>query len=408
VRLIYVPLINRIAPRLRLQLLRGPEMVPEIVYLGDTNIVHFQRVSITRIIIFKLDHIGDMIVGLRAIQLLRESFPQSHITLVCASWNFGWAQQLGWFDSIVKFDFFSSLNRDWKPTSESLRSLYDSVSNLPLSSYDLAVDLRHDIDTRACLYRVKATYRAGFYAPAEPGMPYLDLVLPDSESIEVAETLRSLHAELRLQMLAASVVAVFGAKQPHPARKLVRPEHSPTWSPFAVLAIGAGDPIRCWPIDRYAEVGRALIAQHGLDIIVLGGPTEQADAARLTALLPEGRARSVINQPLSELPSLISNARLCVSNGSGMSHLSAALGVPTVCILSGTSRMEVWHPAGPNSLSIGGRTPCQPCGFKLKSQCPWGVPCLTSVGVADVLDACERVLYATSEAGAEVTSPMAR
>lgn len=389
-RFIYVPIVGLIPQRAVKHTENGEAITVDVVHIQDLGTENFQYQPIRSIILLKLDHIGDLIVGMRAMRMIREGFPDARLTLVCASWNRTWAKQLGWFDDIVTFDFFSPLNRNWTITEAGLHALYDQVGQLPLDSYDLAVDLRHDADTRPCLYRIDSTYRAGFFALPHEGLPHLDLILPMTEG--VSSDGKPVHADLRLRILAGAVVAAFGPHQPHPTEMLVPTRLGASGRPFAVLAIGAGDPIRCWPIDRYAEVGRQLVARHDLDLVILGGAAEQADAATLAAALPRERVRTVLDKPLGELPELMAAAALCVCNGSGMSHLSASLGVPTVCILGGTTRMDVWYPAGARVVSIGGRTPCQPCGFKLASQCPWNVTCLTSITTAHVLAACERLL----------------
>ena len=392
-RQIYVPLFLMMPSKLRTRLLLKRPGHPVITYLTSLGVSRFRRSSIRRILLLKLDHLGDFIVGLRATRLIRDSFPNSHITLVCASWNRTWAQQLGWFDRIVVFDFFSAMNRDWSGTEIDLMARYNSISSLPLESYDLAVDLRHDPDTRPCLYRIDATYRAGFHAPAHTGLPSLDLALPMTEGVLPSnDPTKPLQAELRLHVLAAAVVAAFAPPERHPVEALLTTHTAALGRSFAILAIGAGDPIRCWPIERYGEVGRELIARHDLEIVVLGGPSDQADADRLAALLPQERVRMVIGTPLADLPSLVAEATLCVCNGSGISHLAAALGVPTVSILSGTSSMHVWHPAGASVISIGGMTSCQPCSLKQPTDCPWDVACLMAVSTSHVLGACEQLL----------------
>ena len=372
-----------------------PTMVAEVVTLQDVGADGFRRRPIHRILVFKLDHIGDLIVGMRAFAMLRNGFPDAHITLVCGSWNEQFARQLGLFDRVVCFDFFTPLNRDWSATAESLMALYARVAELPLETYDLAIDLRHDADTRPCLYRVRAQLRAGFHAPALPGEPYLDLLLPISEAIPAGDGMpHSLHADLRLQVLAGAVVSAFATPLPHPALALATRPIETGNSPFAVIAVGAGDPIRCWPMEHYGEVGRSLIARHGMDVVVIGSRNEAADVNRLADLMPAAHVRTMIGAPLADLPNLLAAAGLCVCNGSGVSHLAAALGVPTVTILGGTTRMEVWHPAGPNALSVGGRTPCQPCGLRMPGECPWDVACLAVVQPAHVIAACERLLSA--------------
>jgi ADP-heptose:LPS heptosyltransferase len=324
---------------------------------------------------------------------LRRGFPAARITLVCGSWNEALARRLGWFEHIVCFDFFTPLNRDWLAASIEIQSRYEAVRALALETYDLAVDLRHDADTRPCLYRVHARYRAGFAAPLEIGLPHLDLMLPHSEGMAAGEAPPlSLHSEFRLQLLAQAVVSTFNAAEAHPAMKLVPPGPPPETRRFAVFAIGAGDPIRVWPIERYAELGNALVIEHGLDIIVLGGAAEAEDAARLVSALPKDAARSVIGMPIVDLPGLLAAAALCVCNGSGISHLAAGLGVPTVTILGGTTRMEVWRPEGPRAVAVGGKTPCQPCGLRRSEDCEWDVACLKIIRPALVLAACEKLL----------------
>jgi ADP-heptose:LPS heptosyltransferase len=257
--------------------------------------------------------------------------------------------------------------------------------------------LRHDADTRPCLYRIDAAYRAGFHAPAQAGLPFLDLAVPLMEGIQPqSDPTKPLQAELRLQVLASAVVAALAPPNQHPVAALLTTHSNPRSRAFAILAIGAGDPIRCWPIERYGEVGRELIARYNLDVVVLGGPSDQADADWLAALLPQERVRTVVGAPLAGLPSLVAEAALCVCNGSGISHLAAALGVPTVCVLSGASRMDVWHPAGARVVSMGGMTACQPCSLKHPADCPWEVACLLVISTTHVLDACEQLLATQS------------
>jgi ADP-heptose:LPS heptosyltransferase len=392
VRLIYAPVLSAMPGKLFLPPELPRSIEAEVVTLVDVG----GAAGVRRLIVLKLDHIGDFVVGMRAVRMLRDGFADAQITVVCASWNREFAERLGLFDHVVCFDFFTALNRDWVVTQQELAARYDRFAELKLQSYDLAIDLRHDADTRPCLYRIDARHRAGFHAAAEAGLPYLDLMLPISEAIPAdAGRSHSLQADLRLQVLAAAAVAAFAPPRPHPALALLHRDIAVAAKRFAVIAVGAGDPIRVWPIARYAAVGQALIAGHGFEIVIVGGVSDAREAAALAALLPAGAVRLAVGRPIGELPGLLAGASLCVCNGSGVSHLAAALGVPTVCILGGTTRMEVWHPAGAHAISVGGRTPCQPCGLRHADDCRWGVACLDVVQPAHVLAACDAVLRET-------------
>src|ERR1700694_853439 len=45
------------------------------------------RSSRRRVLVLKLDHRGDFLIGLPALEMLRATFADDHITLVCGSWN---------------------------------------------------------------------------------------------------------------------------------------------------------------------------------------------------------------------------------------------------------------------------------------------------------------------------------
>ena len=183
----------------------------------STNLCGNENISEKpKIVILLLAHFGDFLVSLRALQRIRTAFPGSAITLISASWNVEWARQTNFFESIIVFDFFTRLRRDWHGPN---REIYDRFAALPLGAYDIAIDLRHDADTRPCLYRVDAKFRAGYAARVEAGYPHLDLMLPAVESVRLSnEGEFSLHAELRIDLLASAVVSAFPQTGRQPIR----------------------------------------------------------------------------------------------------------------------------------------------------------------------------------------------
>ncbi|CAN1724927.1 ADP-heptose:LPS heptosyltransferase [Hyphomicrobium sp. 1Nfss2.1] len=341
-----------------------------------------------RIVLLSLAHIGDFVLTLRAISALRSSFPDASFSLVCGSWNIGWARTLGWFDEVIPFNFFTELNRNWNgPASDALSSFEQLMQG---KSYDMAIDLRHDADTRPLLYRIDADFRAGFYAPSEPGMPGVDIMLPSFENIDGNG--RSIHAETRLMALSEAVIAAFSSRSEHPIHGLLTDSTSRHISPYAVLSIGAGDPIRQWPIDYFRELASGITEAFDLDIVILGGRAEESLARELAQLLPAATTHMAIGVPLERLPDIVSRSAAFVGHGSGTTHLAAALGVPTVAILSGVSRIDIWRPVGRHAVSLTGQTKCAPCGLRQPEDCPFGVGCMSAITPAHVLEQIEVML----------------
>lgn len=134
---------------------------------------------IRRILCMKVDHIGDILIAAPALMALRKSFPQAHITLLCAPWNVGLARRLRIADEIHAISFFSqnSLEDEDRGAVEGRRAtLVSDLQGLALAPFDLAIDLRRDEDTRELLKLFDARVLAGFGDLAV--FSYLDVALP--------------------------------------------------------------------------------------------------------------------------------------------------------------------------------------------------------------------------------------
>ena len=106
-------------------------------------------------------------------------------------------------------------------------------------------------------------------------------------------------------------------------------------------AVGAG---KAWPPEYYAALAKALAAD-GASIWVLGGPAEK-DTARLIAETAGPRVRDLTGNDLRNAVLALGAADVSVTNDSGLMHVSAALGAPTVAIFGPTSPWH-WTPLNP-------------------------------------------------------------
>jgi len=127
-----------------------------------------------RILVLKLDHLGDFLIGIPALEQLREIFPNSHITLICGPWNLTTAQRLGVANAIGTFDYFPENTQDWD--GKIAEDAIDRFREVSKGHFDIAVDLRVDEDTRPLLSLVDATLRCGIGSRLKH--PYLSIVLP--------------------------------------------------------------------------------------------------------------------------------------------------------------------------------------------------------------------------------------
>ncbi len=137
--------------------------------------------------------------------------------------------------------------------------------------------------------------------------------------------------------------------------------------PLAAFAPGAVGPSKRWPASYFAETARRLAAQ-GFSVIVLGGPGETSLAAEIGA--GQGHVRDLTGADLRNAILGLAAADVTVSNDSGLLHVAAALGTPSIGIFGPTSPWH-WAPLNPLAAVIETQTvvSCRPCH---KPTCRYG------------------------------------
>jgi heptosyltransferase II len=135
----------------------------------------------------------------------------------------------------------------------------------------------------------------------------------------------------------------------------------------AAFAPGAVGPSKRWPASYYAEAARRLMSA-GFSVWVLGGPGEAALAAEIAA--GSDRVRDLTGPDLRNAILAMAAADVAVSNDSGLLHVAAALGTPSVGIFGPTSPWH-WAPLNPLAAVIETQTQveCRPCH---KPTCRYG------------------------------------
>jgi heptosyltransferase-2 len=122
------------------------------------------------------------------------------------------------------------------------------------------------------------------------------------------------------------------------------------------FAPGAGAVKRCWPIERFVELGRVLVREYDARLVVVGGPEDR----HLGGQLESGLRPAVLNlagrTTLRETAAVLERCQLAVTTDSGPMHLAAAAGGAVVEISCHPRAGDVEHYNSPVRLH------------------PWGTP----------------------------------
>jgi heptosyltransferase-2 len=161
-------------------------------------------------------------------------------------------------------------------------------------------------------------------------------------------------------------------------------------NPAVALAPGSVGAAKRW--TYYAEAARLLAAQ-GLEVWVVGGPAEKALAAEIVAA-GGARVRDLVDPVGTDLRNGIlamAAASVAISNDSGLMHVAAALGTPTIGIFGPTSPY-LWAPLNGLAATVQTKTvvPCQPCQRPVCTMNDHR--CMRDIPAADVAAIAERVL----------------
>jgi len=172
--------------------------------------------------------------------------------------------------------------------------------------------------------------------------------------------------------------------------------------PVVALAPGAVGPSKRWPAASYAALTRALLAQN-IAVWVLGGPGEKELAA---AIIGDTAARDLTGNDLRDAILALASAAAAVSNDSGLLHVAAALGTPSIGIFGPTSPWH-WAPLNPLAATIETKEAlaCRPCH---KPVCRLGHHrCMREIGAQEVLAAVRSALVAAKAADVQALNTQA-
>ena len=146
---------------------------------------------------------------------------------------------------------------------------------------------------------------------------------------------------------------------------------------------GSGSRQKCWPIDRYIELILWLNEEIDAQVLLISGP---ADTYTVEELRIKGNDNFILADklPLPFLSAVIKRCNFFVGNDSGITHLAAAVGTPTVAIF-GSTDPNTWGPRGERVVRIlYKKSPCSPCPSDTRRNC-FSRICLESVTVEDVI-----------------------
>jgi lipopolysaccharide heptosyltransferase II len=145
-----------------------------------------------------------------------------------------------------------------------------------------------------------------------------------------------------------------------------------------------------WMPERFAEVADKLSRNYDAKIFIFGGADEVQLAEKISGLMQSKAVIMAGKTTLGQAAALIEKCTLFVSNDSGLMHIAAAVGTPTIAVFGPTDSVKN-PPFGEGHTVVRKDLPCSPCLYFGKDGCK-SPECLDAITVEDVVDAVENKL----------------
>jgi heptosyltransferase-3 len=299
------------------------------------------------IIIFRPGALGDTILAFPALAALRRAFPGAQIVSIGNAPALALARDAGLVNQVFSFDLpcWAELFTDEGVRSPEARQV--------LVGADLAVLWLRDPDGVAARALRASGIPLALVAPGRPAesqhMHTADYLLATLEPV-LGQVPAALARLATMSPLVLSPEATRWAEDEWRRRGLVDRR---------VLALhpGSGGPRKCWPPERYAALARRFLVQ-GWRVLLVEGPADETAVAQVQRARQEDASRQndqrverFSNLALPHLAALLARATLFVGNDSGVSHLSAAVGAPTLALF-GPTDPTLWAPRGPRARAL--------------------------------------------------------
>jgi ADP-heptose:LPS heptosyltransferase len=290
-----------------------------------------------KVAVLRALQLGDLLCAVPAFRALRAALPEAEITLI----GLPWARELvrrfdGYLDGFLEFPGYPGLP-ERAPDFDRIPAFFESAQR---AHFDLALQLHGSGRiTNSVLSGLGADVSAGFFPAGE--------TCPDERTfLAYPEDEHEIRRLLRL--LDHLGIPSVGEELEFPLRQADREElaelaGATSLVPGEYVCIHPGGrSARRWPPRRFAEVGDALGAR-GLVPVLTGSADEAAVAADVAVAMQAPSVNLAGRTTLGALGALLAGARLLPSGDTGVSHLAAALRVPSVVVFTSSDRAR-WAP----------------------------------------------------------------
>jgi predicted lipopolysaccharide heptosyltransferase III len=328
------------------QLLKGTPSLPE---------------ESSPILLIQLGDIGDVVLTLPAIGVLRMAFPKRSLVVCVREHARELMEDCPWVHHVV------SINKKKRKVLDELVYQLQFLRTLRKHRCALAIELR--TGTRGSVIALLSGAHTRIARYANDGTLWRNrlfthLVKPIHENIQYA-------AQHNL-----NIMAPFGVTEEYPrptisvpqhrrrtAESIFRKAHIPRDKPLVAVHPFSLWKYKEWQLSEMAALLDRIQTEYHCNFVITGSPDERTRAKDLICICNRKPYNLAGETSIGELPAVLQACSLFMGVDTAALHIAAAVGIPTVAIF-GPSSWTNWAPRGRDHLVVKKDLPCQPCSQK--------------------------------------------
>lgn len=294
--------------------------------------------KIKKIAIFRALQIGDLLCSIPAVRALKYAFPNAAITLIGLPWAESFVERFSnYFSGFIHFPGYPGIEE--QPFH--LKQFISFLTKINKEQFDLMIQMHGNGSIlNPMIEMLGADRTAGYY---ESPAYCLDetLCMPYPDNLSEIEKHLSLMEFLGIPSQGNHLEFPISEKEQQEFIRLCK-THGLKSKKYVCVHPGARDKQRWWPANKFARVANTIY-EKGYKIVLTGTEKERDIVNDLKRAMHYPVVNCVGETSLGALAALIKNAKMLLSNDTGVSHIAAAVKTPSV-ILFLSSDPERWAP----------------------------------------------------------------
>ena len=347
--------------------------------------------EIKKILIVAPNWIGDAVLAVPAISMIRENLPKALIGIIGLPHICELFKKSPYIDQIYPADqpSISPFNK-W-----GLRRIWGLANNLRSEKFDMAILFPNSFRSALIVRLAGIPLRCGYAADGRRLLLNVPVSL-DSKVKRLHQTKYYLNLVTSVGLNNNPPISLFNKgglyiSKDETQEALNTLKKNNIIPDDLIIGINPGAAYgssKRWYPERFGDVARILNERYNAKLIVFGSQREVDIAEEIVRAADMPLLNMSGKTSIRELMALISQCRLFITNDSGPMHIAAELGVPVVAIFGSTDPL-LTGPAGAGHIVIKKDVSCSPCFLR---KCPKELECMDAVSVDNVLEGVEKIL----------------